>query len=181
MVGAGYIISDQTGEISTLVKLIRVACLVPVVITISLLLHRRRSADAGNAFRALETHVRQFDFTTYANGHTYSGLKPQEYIEIVDGFLAEDENVVPGGNRSSLKELRKLLVHHILAAFNVGFHAAIEVWNDSGRQYGSLDTPHLHALARERSPFSGVKTEWFVEGFCQSYAQTEMESLRDAP
>jgi uncharacterized membrane protein YadS len=33
VVGAGYIISDQTGEISTLVKLIRVACLVPVVIT----------------------------------------------------------------------------------------------------------------------------------------------------
>jgi uncharacterized integral membrane protein (TIGR00698 family) len=49
VVGAGYIISDQSGEISTLVKLIRVACLVPVVITISLLLHRRRSADAGNA------------------------------------------------------------------------------------------------------------------------------------
>ena len=49
VVGAGYIISDQTGEISTLVKLVRVACLVPVVITISLLLHRRRSPDSGNA------------------------------------------------------------------------------------------------------------------------------------
>jgi len=49
VVGAGYMISDQTGEISTLVKLIRVACLVPVVVTISLLLHRRRSADSGNA------------------------------------------------------------------------------------------------------------------------------------
>jgi uncharacterized integral membrane protein (TIGR00698 family) len=48
VVGAGYIISDQTGEISTLVKLIRVACLVPVVITISLLMHRRRSPDSGN-------------------------------------------------------------------------------------------------------------------------------------
>jgi uncharacterized integral membrane protein (TIGR00698 family) len=48
VVGAGYIISDQTGEISTLVKLIRVACLVPVVITISLLMHRRRSADSSN-------------------------------------------------------------------------------------------------------------------------------------
>ena len=49
VVGAGYIISDQTGEISTLVKLMRVACLVPVVITISLIMHRRRSADSGNA------------------------------------------------------------------------------------------------------------------------------------
>jgi len=46
VVGAGYIISDQTGEISTLVKLIRVACLVPVVVTISLIMHRRRSPDA---------------------------------------------------------------------------------------------------------------------------------------
>ena len=43
VVGAGYIISDQTGEISTLVKLIRVACLVPVVITISLITHRSRA------------------------------------------------------------------------------------------------------------------------------------------
>jgi len=42
VVGAGYIISDQSGEISTLVKLIRVACLVPVVIAISLIMHRRR-------------------------------------------------------------------------------------------------------------------------------------------
>jgi uncharacterized integral membrane protein (TIGR00698 family) len=43
VVGAGYMISDQTGEISTLVKLIRVACLVPVVITISLITHRSRA------------------------------------------------------------------------------------------------------------------------------------------
>lgn len=43
VVGAGYIISDQSGEISTLVKLIRVACLVPVVIVISLITHRSRT------------------------------------------------------------------------------------------------------------------------------------------
>ena len=46
VVGAGYIISDQTGEISTLVKLIRVACLVPVVLAISVLMHRRRSPES---------------------------------------------------------------------------------------------------------------------------------------
>jgi uncharacterized integral membrane protein (TIGR00698 family) len=45
VVGAGYMISDETGEISTLVKLIRVACLVPVVITISLLMRRHRSVE----------------------------------------------------------------------------------------------------------------------------------------
>jgi uncharacterized integral membrane protein (TIGR00698 family) len=48
VVGAGYIISDQSGEISTLVKLIRVACLVPVVITISLVMKRGRSATSPN-------------------------------------------------------------------------------------------------------------------------------------
>ena len=141
--------------------------------------HRRFAA--GNAFRALETQIREFDFVTFANGHTYSGLKPQDYINIIDGFLADNENVVPGGNRLSLQELRKLLVDHVLAAFDVGFHTAVDVWNDSDRQYCSLDTPNLHALARQRSPFSGLKTEWFVEGFCQSYAQTELESLRDGP
>ncbi len=44
VVGAGYIVSTESGEISTLVKLMRVACLVPVVMLISLL-SRRRSSD----------------------------------------------------------------------------------------------------------------------------------------
>ena len=48
VVGAGYIISDESGEISTLVKLIRVACLVPVVISISLITRRGRSPASGN-------------------------------------------------------------------------------------------------------------------------------------
>lgn len=47
VVGAGYIISEQSGEISTLVKLIRVACLVPVVVSLSLIMHRRRTAGSG--------------------------------------------------------------------------------------------------------------------------------------
>ncbi len=43
VVGAGYIISDETGEISTLVKLMRVALLVPVVIAISLVVRKRQT------------------------------------------------------------------------------------------------------------------------------------------
>lgn len=42
VVGAGYIISDETGEVSTLVKLLRVSFLVPVVIVISLIMRRGR-------------------------------------------------------------------------------------------------------------------------------------------
>jgi uncharacterized integral membrane protein (TIGR00698 family) len=48
VVGAGYIISDESGEISTLVKLIRVACLVPAVIAISLIMRRDHTPAAGN-------------------------------------------------------------------------------------------------------------------------------------
>jgi len=48
VVGAGYIISDESGEISTLVKLIRVACLVPVVIAISLIMRRGRTPASAN-------------------------------------------------------------------------------------------------------------------------------------
>ncbi len=48
VVGAGYIISDESGEISTLVKLIRVACLVPVVVAISLVMRRGRSPASAD-------------------------------------------------------------------------------------------------------------------------------------
>lgn len=47
VVGAGYIVSDETGAISTLVKLMRVACLVPVVLAFSLAMSRRQRASGA--------------------------------------------------------------------------------------------------------------------------------------
>lgn len=41
VVGAGYSISEETGDVATLVKLIRVAMLAPVVLVISLIMQRR--------------------------------------------------------------------------------------------------------------------------------------------
>jgi len=46
VVGAGYLISPHTGEIATIVKLTRVAMLVPVVIAVSLLFRTRMQAEA---------------------------------------------------------------------------------------------------------------------------------------
>lgn len=46
VVGAGFSISDQAGEVATLVKLIRVAMLAPVVLVISVLV-RRHAQEAG--------------------------------------------------------------------------------------------------------------------------------------
>lgn len=48
VVGAGYMISEQTGDTSTLVKLVRVAMLVPVVM-VFMWLFRRSRQDAGSA------------------------------------------------------------------------------------------------------------------------------------
>jgi uncharacterized integral membrane protein (TIGR00698 family) len=45
VVGAGYIVSVDTGDTSTLIKLIRVACLVPVVIALSLLVRGNQPAE----------------------------------------------------------------------------------------------------------------------------------------
>lgn len=37
VVGAGYMVSEQTGDISTIVKLLRVACLVPLILSLAML------------------------------------------------------------------------------------------------------------------------------------------------
>jgi len=47
VVGAGFSVSDETGQIATLVKLLRVMMLAPVVLVAALIL--RRSAGAGGA------------------------------------------------------------------------------------------------------------------------------------
>jgi len=47
VVGAGYMISDDVGDVATFTKLLRVACLVPVVIVITLLFAREGKTQAG--------------------------------------------------------------------------------------------------------------------------------------
>jgi uncharacterized integral membrane protein (TIGR00698 family) len=46
VVGAGYMLSSHTGDVATLVKLTRVACLVPVVLALSFLFSRRGAGAA---------------------------------------------------------------------------------------------------------------------------------------
>jgi uncharacterized integral membrane protein (TIGR00698 family) len=47
VVGAGFMISPETGDVSTLVKLMRVAMLVPVVFVFSLMFRHRTSSEEG--------------------------------------------------------------------------------------------------------------------------------------
>ncbi len=47
VVGAGYIVSVESGEISTLVKLMRVAFLVPVVLLLAVIMHKQKEPRQG--------------------------------------------------------------------------------------------------------------------------------------
>ena len=47
VVGAGYVVSDPAGEIATIVKLMRVACLVPALVIISLMYRGKGAPQSG--------------------------------------------------------------------------------------------------------------------------------------
>lgn len=47
VVGAGYSVSDQTGDLATLIKLVRVSFLVPVVLMFIILLRRKNKVEVG--------------------------------------------------------------------------------------------------------------------------------------
>lgn len=48
VIGAGYMVSQETGEVAAIVKLLRVACLVPVVMTIGFIFRKSATANGGN-------------------------------------------------------------------------------------------------------------------------------------
>ena len=133
---------------------------------------------AGNAFSALESQIRRFDFELCANGHSYAGLNPHEFVQIIDGFLSEDTEVVPSGNRSALRELRQFLVENVIQAYDAGSKSGTTTWKASDQEYCSIGLQELQAKARKISPFSDVEAEWFVEGFCRAYTRSELESLK---
>ena len=135
---------------------------------------------AGQAFRALEQQIREFNFEKYADGHTYCGFEPEYYLGVMDGFLNEGDDIVPVGNKQKLTVLRQMLIHHLLPAYNIGIHTANEIWQADTNLRDEISTPQLHQLASARSPFGGRKREWFVEGFCRAWADREFDSHRES-
>lgn len=133
---------------------------------------------SGQAFAGLRELVRSFDFLRLANGHTYVGVEPGYFVEVIDGFLSEPEGVVFGGDRVNLKELRQVLVEQIQPAHREGLEAGRRRWHDGDRVYGALSTGELHGLALKLAPGDEMLRGWFAEGLCFAYTFEEMESLR---
>jgi uncharacterized integral membrane protein (TIGR00698 family) len=53
VVGAGYSMSDKTGDTATVIKLLRVAMLVPAVFSLSLIFHSRRAMEGSDTKNVL--------------------------------------------------------------------------------------------------------------------------------
>lgn len=51
VVGAGFSVSEETGDVATVVKLIRVAMLAPVILVASIIIRRMSIADKDNTMR----------------------------------------------------------------------------------------------------------------------------------
>jgi uncharacterized integral membrane protein (TIGR00698 family) len=79
VVGAGYTISPETGDIATYVKLLRVAMLLPSVFAIALLLVRKRGR--GGARPAFPLFLIGFAALVLANSF---GLLPQQAIDLAN-------------------------------------------------------------------------------------------------
>jgi hypothetical protein len=134
---------------------------------------------AGQAFARLRELVFSFDFLRLADGHTYVAIEPGYLVEVIDGFLGEPDGVVFGGDRTTLQQLRQLLVERIQPAHEQGRAAGHGHWHDGDHVYGAISTEELHRLALELAPADQMLRGWFAEGFCFAYSFQEMESLRD--
>lgn len=83
VVGAGYLISNHTGDIATVVKLTRVACLVPVVLIFSIMFQSRAGHTDYDLPPLVPFFLIGFAFLVLAN--TYE-LIPAQATSIVNGI-----------------------------------------------------------------------------------------------
>jgi uncharacterized integral membrane protein (TIGR00698 family) len=82
VVGAGYMISSQTGDIATYVKLLRVAMLLPVVVAIALVVARSNGEGASRKAPTLPLFLLGFAALVAINS---TGLLPKPAIEAATG------------------------------------------------------------------------------------------------
>ncbi|MEH6825433.1 MAG: putative sulfate exporter family transporter [Motiliproteus sp.] len=78
VVGAGYMISDDVGDVATFTKLLRVASLVPVVIVITLLFARKGQSNAGRSGLPLPLFLIAFVVIVAINS---TGVVPDSILE----------------------------------------------------------------------------------------------------
>lgn len=105
VVGAGYSVSDETGDISTLVKLFRVTMLAPVVFVGALIL--RNSAPAGKAPPLVPGFVIGFFVLAALSSLGYIPQAAQQLMDTVSRACLVTA-VAAVGMKTSIERLRKV-------------------------------------------------------------------------
>jgi len=105
VVGAGYSVSDETGDISTLVKLFRVTMLAPVVFVGALIL--RNSAPAGKAPPLVPGFVIGFFVLAGLSSLGYIPQAAQQLMDTVSRACLVTA-VAAVGMKTSIQQLRKV-------------------------------------------------------------------------
>jgi uncharacterized integral membrane protein (TIGR00698 family) len=107
VVGAGYSVSAETGDTATVIKLIRVAMLLPVVLVLSLLMRQQRSADGDNTPLPIPWFV--FAFALFVVVNSLHWLPEQLVATLVEISRACIVTAVAAlGMKTSLGELVKI-------------------------------------------------------------------------
>ncbi len=133
---------------------------------------------AARAFSSLEEITHSFDFNREAASASYVGITPHFLIEIIDGFLAEGDDVVPPGNRQSLLRCRQLLASRIQAAFDQGLAAGEAAYQSSPHLRESWNAETIRGLAANAAPDEQLVRGWFMEAFCYAWATADLEYVR---
>lgn len=109
VVGAGFSVSDEAGEVATLVKLIRVAMLAPVVLVLSILVRRYGDSAASGSKRPpiLPGFVIGFLILAALNS---AGFIPRALIDALSGLSrwALLISIAAVGMKTSLKRILKV-------------------------------------------------------------------------
>jgi hypothetical protein len=133
---------------------------------------------AAATLARLEEITYSFDFKREAGSANCVGITPQFFVEIIDGFLTEGEDVVPQGNRRDLIESRHFLTSRVQQAFDEGLAAGKAAYEGSPKLHDSWDTELIRNLAAGAAPADDKLRGWFMEGFCYAWTLANLENVK---
>lgn len=107
VVGAGYSVSEETGNVATFTKLLRVAMLLPVVVSFSLLFQSRTSEGRPGLGRIFPGFLLVFAALVIINS---SGLVPRPVLEVIKDISRWSlvTAIAALGMKTSLKAMAKV-------------------------------------------------------------------------
>ena len=109
VVGAGYSLSDQTGDVSTVVKLLRVTMLVPAVLVFSIIFSSRNKSSGEKGRAGLLPPVFLIGFIVFVLLNSFNLLPSFAAAQLTDLSRVCLVTAIAGlGMKTSLKEISKV-------------------------------------------------------------------------